>query len=143
MSGEDDEPGLSPAVEIRDLTAGEFLKTFDAYGEMGIVKEFLFNAASVFILSGVIFVFPNPLSCFRRECLFWSRFLRDLTAGEFLKTFDAYGEMDFIPDMDDLYSGMLDVYHVFGENVCFGLDFLRSGEWEADDVERVEFVFYK
>ena len=22
---------------------------------------------------------------------------------------------------------------------CFGLDFLRSGEWEADDVERVEF----
>ncbi len=34
--------------------------------------------------------------------------IRDLTAGEFLKTFDAYGEMDFIPDMDDLFSGMLD-----------------------------------
>ena len=41
--------------------------------------------------------------------------IRDLTAGEFLKTFDAYGEMDFIPDMDDLYSGMLDEIVPLGE----------------------------
>lgn len=31
-----------------------------------------------------------------------------LTVGDFLKTFDSYGEIDFIPDMDDLYSDMLD-----------------------------------
>lgn len=31
-----------------------------------------------------------------------------LTVGDFLKTFDSYGEINFIPDMDDLYSDMLD-----------------------------------